>query len=60
MVVHPSPGHWHGTLVNALMHKSKYPSFDLNVNASKLYPMTLQSSSLSKIHIYKKCNKFIF
>ena len=41
MVVHPSPGHYTGTLVNALLHHCHLPA--MHVRASGAVPMSLDA-----------------
>ena len=43
MVVHPSPGHYNGTLVNALLHHCHLPAMSVAVGNS--LPISLSALS---------------
>lgn len=52
MVVHPSPGHYSGTLVNAILHHYSLPAISLEQQAARLATdsSALDSASLDQGH----------
>ena len=41
MVMHPSPGHYSGTLVNALLHHCRLPAVQLSRHHGAAPPLSL-------------------
>ena len=52
IVVHPSPGHFSGTLVNALLHHLKLPSVE--VQCGHTHELE-DPGKLNRLNLYLKC-----